>query len=92
MATSEFAKLFGSGQTQLLIKIDRNEETDEPEVRAFFQPEDLGVCSFAARYTDDDAGWDKAEAWFESLDEAKAREWIKSAQNTALKFGLDRKD
>jgi hypothetical protein len=69
---SEFAKLFGTGDDQVLVMIQGGEEGD-PEVRTFFQPKDLGVCSVAMKFTDSDAGWDSAEAAFDKIDEAKAR-------------------
>lgn len=69
-----FAKLFDRpGFGQVLAKIDR--DTDgSPELRWFVSPPDLGVCSFAFEFTDDDAGWDLAEAAFAKADEVKADE------------------
>lgn len=45
--------------------------------RFYAQPEGLGVCSFAAKYEDSDEGWDRAEAFFVAIDEAKAIELAK---------------
>ena len=70
---SDFCKLFDTERGQILVKIDRNAEGD-PEVRFFAQPEGLGVCTVAAGYEDNDAGWDKAEDYFARVDSAKAIE------------------
>lgn len=63
-----FAKIFDS-QTmgQLLTKIDANDE-GAPEVRLFFVPDGLGVCSLALTFSDDDLGWDKADKVFDKMD------------------------
>ena len=69
-----FEKLFESAKYgQLLAKIDRSDETGAPELRWYAEPPGLGVCSFALGFSDDDDGWDKAEAAFEraTLEEAE---------------------
>jgi hypothetical protein len=68
-----YAKLFDSaGYGQLLVKLDRSPEGDAPEVRFYCSPPGLGVCSMAMGFTDDDNGWDAAEAAFEKVDCAMA--------------------
>lgn len=67
-----FAKLWGSDGDQVLVKLDTGPDSD-PEVRIYFQPENLGVCSFALGFHDDDSGWDQAEAYFNSMTEEQAR-------------------
>lgn len=68
-----FAKLYGTDKDQVLVKIDTNEDGN-PEVRVFFVPDGLGVCSCALQWDDDtDASWDKAAAAFAGIDEEKAR-------------------
>lgn len=63
-----FAKIFESeSMGQLLAKVDANDE-GEPEVRLFFEPPGLGVCSLASVFSDDSDGWDKADKLFESMD------------------------
>jgi len=58
-----FAKIFESEiHGQLLVKIDSGD--DGPEVRTFFQPKNLGVCSLAVGFKDTDSGWDSAEELF----------------------------
>lgn len=67
--SEKFCKLFETEtHGQLLVKIDRNEES-VPEVRFYASPVGLGVCSLAVSFTDDD-GWDLAEAAFAKADEA----------------------
>lgn len=70
-----FAKLWGTGNGQVLVKIDTGPE-GAPEVRFFCQPPGLGVCSFAIGFEDSDDGWDKAEAAFESMNEERGRQIV----------------
>jgi hypothetical protein len=67
-----FCKIFGDGDNQRLVKIDSNAEESGPEVRVYFKPIDLGVCSLAIQWDDNsDKSWDLAEAAFERMDEAR---------------------
>jgi hypothetical protein len=74
-----FAKLFESpihGQI-LVVKSNMNEE-GQPELRYYVEPPEMGVCSFAIGFQDNDAGWDAAEAAFkattlESVEEAVSK-------------------
>lgn len=66
-----FAKLFNSAVCgQILVKIDNGE--DGAEVRYFFEPKGLGVCSVAANWSDDcnEVQWEKAAALFSKVEEA----------------------
>lgn len=75
-----FAKLFDTDQGQILVKKDASEGREGgPEVRFFFQPEGLGVCSTALGFPDNDTGWDAADAVFEDIDEAKAIDIVSNA-------------
>ena len=59
-----FAKLYGTDADQVLVKLDAG-ENGNPEVRTYFKPDGLGVCSIAAEREDDSgASWDKAEKMF----------------------------
>lgn len=73
-----FAKLWGDGKDQVLMKIDTGEE-GAPEVRFYCEPEGLGVCSFAIGFEDSDAGWDRAESAFSEIDEERARKIVADA-------------
>ena len=79
-----FAKLYGAPDDQVLVKIDRAD--DGPEVRFYFEPKGLGICSFALGFPDTDAGWGAAESVFDAVDESKAREAIVKAQ---CQMGVD---
>lgn len=86
---TKFAKLYETEKYgQILVKIDRGGKRSEPEVRFYVQPEDLGVCSLAAQYDDNDDGWDKAEKFFESVDEEAAVQYVKHVFD-ALAFEED---
>ena len=76
-----FAKLYETSVGQVLVKID---DGDGPEVRFFFEPPNLGVCSVALKFSDDDDGWDKAETAFKKVDEAQA---VSIARSTIEKLG-----
>lgn len=71
-----FAKIYGTDDDQVLVKLDEGDEG--PEVRFYFTPAGLGVCSSALVFNDDDAGeaWDKAEAAFANFDEQKAMAYV----------------
>lgn len=65
-----FAKLYGNDDNQVLVKLDQGE--DGPEVRFYFKPDGLGVCSVASEFEDTDEGWDAAESAFEKVNEEMA--------------------
>lgn len=70
----DFAKLFRFDDVgQVLIKLDDGE--DGPEVRVYFRPKGLGVCSTAFTFKPDEHEDenDKADKAFEMIDENKAR-------------------
>ena len=70
-----FAKIFGSDDKQVLVcKVEG--DAGEPSVRFSTQPEGLGVCEMTLGFTDDDAGWDKRDAFFDKLTEEEARGFI----------------
>lgn len=73
-----FAKLYGSDDDQVLVMLNTDEKND-PCVSFYFQPKDLGVCSFNIGFRDTDDGWDQAEAVFADIDEEKARLAVKEA-------------
>ena len=79
----KFAKLFETKEHgQILAVIDEGDEG--PEVRFSFSPPNLGVCQQAAKYSQEhEDGWDKAQTFFDSLDEEKAIEFIKPALDLA---------
>ena len=64
-----FAKLINTKFGQVLAKLDSGD--DGPEVRVFFNPgiEELGVCSVAFRFKDEDD--EKAKKLFDELTDEK---------------------
>ena len=79
----DFAKLFKFDDIgQVLVKID--EEENGVEVRVYFQPKGLGVCSTAFNFkpTADKDENDVAEEVFESIDEEKAYKIVKGVLKT----------
>lgn len=64
-----FAKIFGPDEDQILVKIDTG-KNQTPEVRVYFEPKGMGVCSFAYEWEDDsDESWELAEKCFNFLKE-----------------------
>ena len=78
-----FAKLYETEEYgQILVKIDTNDETN-PEIRYFFEPKNLGVCSVATAFKDDsDKSWDSAELIFNDVCEKKAKAVVKATLNS----------
>ena len=74
-----FAKLYDTEVGQILAKIDTGED-GLPEVRIFFEPEGLGVCSLAITFNEDteDGQWEKLDEVFEGLSEDTLVESVKS--------------
>lgn len=64
-----FAKIFETHVGQILVKKDRAEEDGyEAEVRFYFKPEGLGVCSKAYSFDT----WEKADKAFDKVDKELA--------------------
>lgn len=71
-----FARLYETKELgQILVKLDQNEES-LPEIRYFFEPENLGVCSMAISFKDSETAWDNAERVFDLMNEDKAIEAV----------------
>lgn len=69
-----FAKLFdGPRCGQLLIKCDTDQD-GAPEVRVYFQPPNLGVCSVALSFPDTDDGAAQARTAFDRMDMPRAED------------------
>lgn len=82
--TEKFCKLFQSeAYGQILVKLDQDSNCD-PEVRYFFKPKDLGVCSAAIGFQDTNSGWDAAEALFAKTEQGEAEtvvaDWVAQAE------------
>jgi putative SOS response-associated peptidase YedK len=67
-----FAKLYGSDDNQVLVTRGTHDEDDRPEVRFHFKPPNMGVCSVAAMWDDDDDGRRKADETFLAMTEDRA--------------------
>lgn len=66
-----FAKLYDTNLGQILVKQDTGD--DGVEVRVYFEPDGLGICSLAFSYGEDseELQWDKTDKVFEELTEVK---------------------
>jgi len=72
-----FAKLYETELGQILVKQDDGD--NGAEVRVFFEPEGLGVCSVAFSWQQDDneTQWRKADSAFEKMTENEVTEIVK---------------
>ena len=75
----KFAKLYERNGSQVLVKID-SDGKGNPEVRFFYEPKDLGVCSMAISFRDDSPEmWDRAEGIFEKVTQESAFKTVEVA-------------
>lgn len=83
-----FAKLFNTKAGQILVKKDSEE--DGPEIRIYFEPNGLGICSISFNWSKDDemTAWDKVDRTFEMLDEAKCVALVNKTINEMAEAGL----
>jgi len=76
-----FAKLYETELGQILVKVDSGENS-EPEVRIFFEPEGLGVCSTAFTFKgEEEEQWERADEAFEKLTEHMCVELVEEFIN-----------
>ena len=80
---SDFAKLFNTEKYGQIVVIQQGSDDAGGEIRFFFQPAGLGVCSLAMSFKDSDAGWDACDRAFEKVDEAMA---INAVRDTCEHF------
>lgn len=68
-----FAKLFDRPEYgQVLVVLDANDESGEPELQWSVSPPGLGVCTVRLGFADSDEGWDAAEDALAKADETAA--------------------
>jgi len=74
-----FAKLYNTEIGQILVKKDSGDNGEE--VRIFFRPKGLGVCSIAFSWAQDEeeVQWEKADSTFEKMTEDTAMGLVRSA-------------
>lgn len=80
---SEFARLFEFEDLgQVLVKLDDGD--DGAEVRIYFVPEGLGVCSVAMTFKagSQEDQWSKAERAFDMVDREKAHALVTDTLRT----------
>lgn len=83
--SQQFAKLYADEKIgQILVKLDSC-ESSRPEVRFFFQPENMGVCSASTGFEDSEGGWDLAERYFDKVTRESAVELV---TETLEKLGM----
>ena len=84
----KFAKLFDSKKYGQLCAIAASENDEaRPEIRVFFKPTNLGVCSIALIFNDTDQGWDAQEQAFYRLDLERVEAMVAEPIEKANVFG-----
>lgn len=78
-----FAKLYETEIGQILVKMDSNPE-GEPEVRIYFEPRALGVCSLAVSFEESNDGYDKQEAYFNAMTQEISLKHVKDIIKTTI--------
>ncbi|KAB0668963.1 hypothetical protein F6V30_14085 [Oryzomonas sagensis] len=72
----KFAKLFETQEHgQILVKLDSGDD-GAPELRYYFAPEGLGVCSMAINGKDTDKGWSAMAQVFDEQTSETASEVV----------------
>lgn len=69
-----FSKTFETDKGQIVILKKDSEDDDGEEIRVYFKPMGLGVCSIALGYPD--GSLDVCDKYFESIDKKIALELI----------------
>jgi len=79
-----FAKLYETEEHgQILVMLDSNDENGRPQVKVYFEPDNLGVCSVGLNYNSDiteDEQWSAAEKSFNNFTEEFASGIVKNVK------------
>ena len=74
-----FAKLYETKYGQILVKLDNDNDDSVPEIRFYFKPPELGICTIAVLYKDTAEDWDKANKILEQITEEDATRHVGKA-------------
>jgi hypothetical protein len=88
---TEFAKLYQSDQLgQILFLLDE-EGDDGAEIKMYFRPEGLGLCSMRFGYETDEEGedWQKAQSYFATITAKTAIESAEAIIESILDSGIE---
>lgn len=77
-----YAKLYGPPEDQIVVQLGLNAE-GTPEVKCYFKPRGLGVCSKASSFSMGLHGEAAARAAFDQVSEEAARTFIRDAREMA---------
>jgi len=85
----KFAKLYETEKYgQIVVFNDVCEVEDVPELKFYFIPEALDLCSSAIKFSADDNGFDLCDAAFESCDQEFAERIVASIVESLNLDGL----
>lgn len=75
-----FAQIFEFPDIGLvLVKHDRQEDGDGPEVRFYAKPARLGVCSVAMCWADSETSWRESELFMQTLERDQVGDIVRKA-------------
>lgn len=74
-----FTKTFESEEYGQLCVIAGSNENNDPEIRVYAKPFDMGVCSSALVYDDTDDGWNTRDTEFDGFTLKQAEAVVKPA-------------
>lgn len=84
---NEFAKLFENNGKQIVVMLQgQDDDPEKAEVRYFYKPRNLGVCSMALEFDASDAGWDNAAKVFSETTEEAAKLLAMCRTSTAASY------
>lgn len=74
-----FAKLYETKLGQILVKKDTNEDSGNPEIRVYFEPEGFGVCHIDTAMRDDsESSWNDLDTIFDKITSKTAVKAVKA--------------
>lgn len=74
-----FCKIYDTDLGQILVKKDSCDDTDNPELRFYFEPKELGICQMALKMKDDsESSWECMDRLFDDMTEENAYRTVKN--------------
>jgi hypothetical protein len=84
MKRKQFAKIFETPFTQVVLMIGRDDETDMPKVWRWLDVDDVRIGVHLEWERDDDPSWDAAEEAFDSFTQKDAQALADACQDQLL--------
>ena len=78
-----FCKEFRTIHGQVVFLKTTNDETEQPSVRIFFEPKDMGICEMSINFNDNENGYNNRDKTFNEVTQDNAHLYVEKA---ALSF------